>query len=293
MEAPSGVVVSATYFITGGNGQLGTALAKRYPAATVVSRETFDITDSASYERVDWAKYDTLINAAAMTDVDAAETPDGKKLADEVNAKAVHLLAKLASQHGLTLVHVSSDYVFDGSHKLHSEDEAFTPLGNYGRSKAQGDTFAATVPKHYIVRTSWVIGDGKNFISVMKNLADRNIKPSVVNDQIGRLTFVPTLVDAIDHLLTTGQPYGTYNCTNLGDSVAWSDIAELVFEKAGKHREDVNPVTTQQYYDGKKDIAQRPLNSTLALDKLIASGFTPAEWRGEFDIYWNHMKEKS
>ena len=285
--------MSATYFIAGTNGQLGKALSIRYPEATAVDREQFDITHPASYESVDWSRYDTFINAAAMTNVDGAETPEGKELADKVNAKAVELMAQTANQHGLTLVHISSDYVFDGSKVVHIEDEAFAPISNYGQSKADGDTAAASTAKHYILRTSWVIGDGKNFISIMKSLAEKGIKPSVVNDQIGRLTFVSTLVKAIDHLLTTGSPYGTYNCTNSGESVSWADIAKLVFEQAGKSADDVTPVSTEQYYAGKEDIAPRPLQSTLALDKIIATGFKPSNWRSEFDIYWNSMEEQS
>lgn len=284
--------MSASYFITGANGQLGKALAERYPQATAVDREQFDITDPASYEAIDWSRYDTIINAAAMTNVDGAETPEGKVLADQVNARAVELMAQTANQHGLTLIHISSDYVFDGSQEIHTEEEAFAPLSSYGKSKADGDIAAQSAKKHYILRTSWVIGEGKNFISIMKNLADQGIKPSVVSDQIGRLTFVPTLVDAIEHLLSTNQPFGTYNCTNSGESVAWAQIAKLVFEKAGKSADDVTPVSTEEYYEGKENIAPRPLQSTLALDKLIATGFEPADWRSELDIYWKKMEEQ-
>lgn len=285
--------MSASYFITGANGQLGKALALRYPEATVVGRDAFDVTDPASYERIDWSKYDTLINAAAMTNVDGAETPEGKSLADQVNAQAVEFMAETANRYDLTLVHISSDYVFDGSKPVHTEDESFAPLSNYGKSKADGDIAAASTAKHYILRTSWVIGDGKNFISIMRSLADQGIKPSVVDDQIGRLTFVPTLVEAIDHLLTTRQPYGTYNCTNDGESVSWAEIAKLVFEKAGKSAGDVTPVTTEQYYAGKESIAPRPLQSTLALDKLKATGYIPGDWRRELDVYWKNMEEQS
>lgn len=285
--------MSKSYFITGGGGQLGKALAATYPGATVVDRSEFDITDPASYDSVDWSQYDTIINAAAMTDVDGAETADGRRLAWAVNATATGLMATVAATHDLTLVHVSSDYVFDGTVDNHSEDEAYAPLGVYGQSKAAGDIAASTAPKHYILRTSWVIGDGKNFISIMKSLADRDIKPSVVNDQVGRLTFVPTLTDTIDHLLSTTPAYGTYNCTNGGDSASWAAIAKLVFEKAGKSADDVTPVSTQQYYEGKDGIAPRPLKSTLDLSKLNETGLAPSDWRSELDIYWKNMEEQS
>lgn len=285
--------MSKSYFITGANGQLGSALAHKYPLATIVDRSEFDITDPAAYNAVDWTQYDTIINAAAMTNVDGAETSEGRTLAWQVNAAAVGLMAKTAATHDITLVHVSSDYVFDGTHKNHAETELLAPLGVYGQTKAAGDIAASTTPKHYIMRTSWVIGGGKNFISIMKNLADRDIKPSVVNDQVGRLTFVSTIVDAIHHLLATSADYGIYNCSNSGRSTSWADVAALVFERAGKASSDITPVSTEEYYAGKDGIAPRPLQSTLSLDKLVSTGFTPNDWQADFDIYWNNMKEES
>lgn len=278
--------MSKTYFIIGANGQLGQALASLYPEAKLVDQAEFDMTLPASYEAVDWTAYDTIINAAAMTNVDAAETPEGRELAWRVNASAIGLLAKTAAAHDLTLVHVSSDYVFDGTKVPHTEDETFAPLGVYGQTKAAGDIAASIAPKHYILRTSWVIGGGKNFVGIMKDLADRDISPSVVNDQVGRLTFVSTLANAIDHLLKTTPAYGTYNCTNDGDSVSWADIAKLVFEKAGRNPDDVNPVSTAAYYEGKEGIAPRPLQSEMDLTKLKATGFTAPNWRDELENYW-------
>jgi dTDP-4-dehydrorhamnose 3,5-epimerase/reductase len=285
--------MSSTYFIVGASGQLGTALAARYPDATVVDRDEFDITSPASYRSVDWSLYDTFINAAAMTNVDGAETIEGRASTWAVNAVAVGLIAQTATEHQLTLVHVSSDYVFDGGEKEHTEDEPFTPLSVYGQTKAAGDIAASTAPMHYILRTSWVIGEGKNFISIMHDLAGRGIKPSVVNDQIGRLTFVPTLVRTIEHLLSTRPAYGTYNCSNSGDSVSWADVAKLVYERAGKSASDIAPVTTEAYYEGKDGMAPRPLNSTLNLEKLESTGHIPTDWRAEFDIYWNNTEKKS
>lgn len=278
--------MSKSYFIIGANGQLGQALAAVYPEAKLVDQAEFDMTLPSSYEAIDWSAYDTIINAAAMTNVDGAETPEGRELSWRVNAAAVGLLAKTAVAHDLTLVHVSSDYVFDGTKVPHQEDESFAPLGVYGQTKAAGDIATSIVPKHYILRTSWVIGGGKNFIGIMKDLADRDISPSVVDDQVGRLTFVSTLAQAIDHLLKTTPEYGTYNCTNDGDSVSWADIAKLVFEKAGRNPEDVTPVSTATYYEGKEGIAPRPLQSEMNLAKLKATGFTTPNWRDELENYW-------
>jgi dTDP-4-dehydrorhamnose reductase len=278
--------MSGTYFIIGANGQLGSELGKRYPDATLVDKDQFDMTDPATYTQVDWTSYDAIINVAAMTNVDGAETPEGRRVAWAVNASAVGLLAATAVTHDLTLIHISSDYVFDGENDPHMENETFAPLGVYGQTKAAGDIAAAVAPKHYIIRTSWVIGGGKNFIGIMKELADKGVSPSVVDDQTGRLTFTTTLAAAITHLLETTPAYGTYNCSNDGDSVSWADIARLVFEKAGRKPEDVTKVTTTEYYQGKDGIAPRPLHSTMSLDKLRTTGFTPTDWREELEIYW-------
>lgn len=277
--------MSKRYLIIGANGQLGQALQVLYPEATAVDYQQFDMTDPDAYDSVDWSQYDVILNAAAMTNVDGAETPDGRKAAWMVNAAAVGLLAKTATRHDLTLVHISSDYVFDGTLLPHTEDEAFAPLGVYGQTKAAGDIAVSTTAKHYILRTSWVIGKGKNFVGIMKELATKGVSPQVVTDQIGRLTFTSTLADAIKHLLDTQPPYGTYNVSNDGDSVSWAEIAKIVFIASGRSAEDVTGVTTAEYYKGKDGIAPRPLQSTMKLDKIKATGFEPADWRTLLNSY--------
>lgn len=281
--------MSKHYLIIGANGQLGQALQLLYPEATAVDYTEFDMTDPAAYKAVDWSQYDVILNAAAMTNVDGAETPEGRKAAWAVNATAVGLLAETATRHGLTLVHISSDYVFDGTLSPHTEDEVFAPLSVYGQTKAAGDIAVGTTAKHYILRTSWVIGKGKNFVGIMQELASKGISPQVVNDQIGRLTFTSTLADAIKHLLDTQPPYGTYNVSNDGDSVSWAEIAKIVFIASGRSAEDVTGVTTAEYYKGKDGIAPRPLQSTMKLDKIKATGFESADWRTLLNSY---LKEK-
>ncbi len=270
--------------VTGANGQLGKALQQVFPNAEFVDREELDITGDISSARR-WRDYSTIINAAAYTAVDTAETPEGRRAAWAVNALAVANLSMVAEDNGITLVHISSDYVFDGTQQIHDENESFAPLGVYGQSKAAGDTAVAYSHRHYILRTSWVIGEGKNFVLTMKSLAERDIKPSVVSDQIGRLTFTSDLAHGIKHLLDTNAPYGTYNLTNDGDPASWADIAKLVYEQSGKSTNDVTPVTTEEYYAGKEDIAPRPLQSTLNLDKIKATGFVPREWKQALKEY--------
>jgi dTDP-4-dehydrorhamnose 3,5-epimerase len=186
----------------------------------------------------------------------------------------------------LTLVHVSSDYVFDGtSDSPYGEAEAFSPLGVYGQTKAAADALVATVTQHYILRTSWVIGEGNNFVRTMASLAERGIKPSVVNDQIGRLTFTHDLAACIQHLLSTNSAFGTYNLSNEGPASSWADIAAQVYEMTGQNPIDVTGVTTEEYFAGKEGIAPRPKNSMLDLSKITRTGFSPVSWQERLQQY--------
>ena len=277
--------------ITGAYGQLGRAFQSLYPEADCVDRDTLDIRDRVAVEGARrWRDYGLILNAAAYTAVDAAESTEGRRDAWSANATAVANLARIATEYGITLVHVSSDYVFDGTTDNHSEDEPFTPLGVYGQSKAAGDIAVATTPRHYIARTTWLIGDGNNFVRTMHSLAERGVKPSVVSDQIGRLTFTDTLARGIKHLIDTQAPYGTYNLTNDGDPASWADIAKEVYAHAGSSMDNVTPVTTEEYYQGKEGIAPRPLRSTMNLTKLKSTGFAPTDWRDELKSYLEELQ---
>lgn len=277
--------------VLGSTGQLGRALhalasEKSYAHWEFADRTRVDVADSSSLRAVSWNEYDTVINASGYTDVDGAETTAGRVDAWATNADGVSALSDVCGQHGITLVHVSTDYVFDGTLEVHDEAEALSPLGVYGQSKAAGELAVRVLPKHYIVRTSWVIGDGDNFIEVMRSLATRGVRPSVVNDQIGRLTFADDLAQAISHLLTDGAPYGTYNVSNTGEPTSWYRIAQRVFEASGSHREYVTAVTTAEYF-ADRDCAPRPLNSVFSLEKIVAAGFTP---RDQWDALAQYLR---
>lgn len=272
--------------VLGANGQLGLALRSVFPDAEFLIRSEFDVTDPAAYKDFPWKQYSTVINASAYTAVDAAETPEGRTAAWLTNVTAVGWLAQACVQNRLTLVHVSSDYVFDGtSASPYGEEEAFNPLGVYGQTKAAADALVATVPQHYIVRTSWVIGEGHNFVRTMASLAQRGIKPSVVNDQIGRLTFTQDLAAGIKYILLKKLGFGTYNLSNEGPASSWADIAAKVYELLGQNSSEVTGVTTAEYYSGKDGIAPRPLNSMLDLSKINKSGFTSVTWQERLQQY--------
>ncbi|MEC5180754.1 bifunctional dTDP-4-dehydrorhamnose 3,5-epimerase family protein/NAD(P)-dependent oxidoreductase [Arthrobacter sp. CG_A4] len=265
--------------VLGAGGQLGKALRAAYAGDTSVEfadRSEFDVADPASFTSRNWRRYSTIINAAAYTAVDEAETEVGRRTAWALNVAAVAELSRISARYGLVLVHVSSDYVFDGSMKSHSEDEGAAPLGVYGQTKAAGDAAVGAVPRHYIVRTSWVIGDGGNFVRTMASLAAKGVTPAVVDDQIGRLTFAGDLAAGIKHLLQVKAPFGIYNVTNDGKPQSWADVAAEVFELVGAAREDVTGVSTEDYFRG-KSAAPRPLNSVLELEKIKATGFAPAD----------------
>ena len=260
--------------VLGANGQLGRALVHALPDAVALTRDEFDVTDAAAYDRIDWSDFDVVINAVAFTNVDAAETADGRRDAWSVNVSATALLAAACVAHRITLVHVSSDYVFDGVAELHDETEPFSPLGVYGQTKAAADAIVATVPRHYIVRTSWVIGDGPNFVRTMASLAKRGIDPAVVDDQRGRLSFADDIAAGIIHLVQSSSPFGTYNLTNDGPTQSWAQIARDVFERVGADPHRVSGVSTAEYF-AEKQAAARPLNSTLDLARITATGFAP------------------
>jgi dTDP-4-dehydrorhamnose 3,5-epimerase len=277
-------VIQPRVVITGCDGQLGRALRARHPGAVAVDVGELDIADEGAVAAFDWSGVGLVLNAAGYTDVNGAETAAGRPIAWRVNARAVANLARVALARDITLVHFSSDYVFDGTAAPYAEDADFSPLGVYGASKAAGDLAAGLVPRRYLLRTSWVVGDGKNFVRTMLELARRGVNPAVVSDQVGRPTFTAELARAVDHLLAGRAAYGTYNVSNGGPPVSWAGFAREIFRQAGLPAA-VTDVTTAAYAAGAGGVAPRPPASTLLLDKLAATGFTPRDWRESLGDY--------
>ena len=178
--------------VTGCDGQLGRAVRALAEERGLTAWfdfcdiDAFDMSDPAAYGQYDWPLYGTVINCGAYTAVDRAETPRAAPPPWGANATGPALLARTCAEHGITLVHVSSDYVFDGTAEVH-EDEPLSPLSVHGQSKAAGDLAVAGCPRHYIVRSSWVIGEGRNFVRTMKGLSDRVADPQ---DSLDRVTVV-------------------------------------------------------------------------------------------------------
>ena len=289
--------------VTGCNGQLGRAVRALAEERGVSGTfdfcdiDTFDLSDPDAYSQYDWDLYGTVINCGAYTAVDRAETPEGRLSAWAANATGPALLARTCAEHGMTLVHVSSDYVFDGTREVHDEGEPFSPLSVYGQSKAAGDLAVSNCPRHYVLRSSWVIGDGRNFARTMVGLSDRVADPddklervTVVNDQLGRLTFTRDMAAAIFHLLDSHAPWGTYDCTGSGAVRSWADIARACFDAANGNGDAVVPVSTAEYYAGASGpVAPRPVHSALDLSKLEAAGFSMPDWEVELKEYLSSL----
>ena len=296
--------------VTGCNGQLGRAVRALAEERGLTAWfdfcdiDTFDMSDPAAYSGYDWPLYGTVINCGAYTAVDKAETPEGRAAAWRANATGPALLARTCAEHGITLVHVSSDYVFDGTAEVHTEDEPLSPLSVYGQSKAAGDLAVAGCPRHYVVRSSWVIGEGRNFVKTMRGLSDRVADPqdaldrvTVVDDQLGRLTFTRDMAEGILWLLgyregdvepSSPAPHGVYNLTGSGPVESWAAIAARVFDLANGNGERVTPVSTSDYYAGAEGpVAPRPEHSALDLSKIVEAGFEPRDWEKELVDYFD------
>jgi dTDP-4-dehydrorhamnose reductase len=267
--------------IVGANGMLGRDMMTLVgDAARGVDIDEIDITSLESTERMlRTLKPKTVINCAAYTDVDGCET--NVDTAMQVNGEGVAHLAMASREIGARLVHVSTDYVFDGSKgSPYVEDDAPCPLGIYGESKLAGELNAAFNPDHLIVRTQWLYGlHGKNFVETMLRLAGEKDELAVVDDQIGSPTWTVDLAHAIMALLKTGQS-GIYHAANTG-FCSWNEFAKTIFQEAGLLVK-VNGMTTAEL----NRPARRPLYSTLDCSKLEQdAGFRPQPWRAALKSY--------
>ncbi len=282
-------------FVAGNRGQLGTELMRAtWPAGTVVLGEdlpALDIRDEGAVEaQVRAARPDLVVNAAAYTAVDKAESD--RDAARAVNAVAPGTLARVAKSLRIPLVHVSTDYVFDGTKAGgYVEDDPIAPLGVYGETKAAGEQAVRDAqPEHVIFRTSWVYAShGANFVKTMLRLANERDVLRVVADQRGRPTGARDLAQAIVGLSAAmvgrknpadgaAFPWGTYHFACAGETT-WHGLAtrtiELAAARTGK-RTDVQPIGTADY----PTPAQRPANSVLDTTKYERTfGVTIRTWQ--------------
>ncbi|MGN6326456.1 sugar nucleotide-binding protein [Pseudolysinimonas sp.] len=270
--------------VLGAGGQLGRALRSEFPSGVFLSRAECDVTRVEDLDRIRWRDYALVINAAGYTKVDEAENPEGRRDAWATNASAVSFIAARCLAADIPLVHFSSDYVFDGSVEEHREDEPLSPISVYGASKAAGDLAVSSLPQHWLIRCSWIVGDGKNFVRTMVSLAERGVEPSVVDDQLGRPTFAIDIARGVRHLVETGASSGTYNLSNTGDLVSWAEVARAVFSEVGADPSRVRDVRTDEYARDRGH-APRPRHSSLDLTRVLDTGFVPRDWRTALSAY--------
>ncbi|MGQ9496563.1 MAG: dTDP-4-dehydrorhamnose reductase [Thermoanaerobaculaceae bacterium] len=269
--------------LTGGRGQLGTAiraLAKSWAWELFApAKRELDITQSRDVLEACWKlQPEVIINAAAYTAVDKAESEPEQAFL--VNAQAVASLAKAANDVGALLVQISTDYVFDGrnSHPYREEDEP-NPLSVYGKSKLGGEQAARTAREHLVIRTSWLFGDGWNFVeAIRKQLANGAKMLRVVADQKGRPTFAPDLAKVIAQLVEKGER-GLFHAANNG-TATWAEFAGEIVAQLGL-AVPVVPISTEEA----NRPAPRPSYSVLDTSRLEAVVGPLPNWQNALSRY--------
>lgn len=289
--------------ITGCNGQLGRALNAEYQKEFKAGSEisfintdvaegkgitALDITDvDAVLSLVRKTQPDVIINCAAHTNVDKCE--EQWDLAYKINAIGPRNLSIAAAEVDAKLIHVSTDYVFEGNGtRPYTEFDAPNPVSAYGKTKLEGEHFVkAFAGKYFILRTAWLYGDGKNFVKTMLRLAEDHDEVSVVCDQKGSPTSAVELAKMIHHLEQT-ENYGIFHATCEGDT-NWAAFAETIFEKAGKQTK-VKHVTSEEYAKMNPASAKRPAYSILDNYMLrLTSDFRMADWKDALDVYLDDL----
>lgn len=287
----------AKFLVTGANGQVGHCLVKQLQAKGAdvlgVDRDQLDITDKTAVENCfKFYQPDVVINAAAHTAVDRAENEVA--LSEAINVQGPRYLAEAACKQGAMILHISTDYVFDGEGThAYKENDATAPQGVYGRTKLAGEqAVLAANPKAIVLRTAWVFGKhGNNFVKTMLRLGKERDTLGVVSDQFGGPTYAgdiaAALIEIAEQLLRGSSAYGVYHFTGY-PYVSWYEFAEAIFAQAEKanileKRPQVNPIKTSDY----PTPAKRPANSRLDLSKIQAVfGIQPSDWQAAL----NHIQ---
>ncbi len=281
--------------VTGANGQLGRSLQKianTYPQHTFVYTDLpeTDITDASGLETlIRTHQIDLIINCAAYTAVDRAESEP--ELAHKINCEGPRTLALLSQKHDLKLIHVSTDYVFDGEscHPL-KEDQTTSPIGVYGVTKLAGEQeIEASGCKAAIVRTAWLYSEfGNNFVKTMLRVGQQRDCLNVVYDQIGTPTYAPDLAAALMLIAERGiNDFQIYHFSGEG-VISWYDFAQTIFELTGMSTH-VNAIESWQY----PSAAKRPAYSVLAKDKIKQLGAIVPYWRDSLKICLEALKQNS
>lgn len=278
--------------VTGCNGQLGRAVNREYAGEDVEFINT-DVTEGEGVVRLDITSVedvvalvertrpDVIINCAAHTNVDACETQWDS--AYRINALGPRNLSIAAAKTGAKMIHVSTDYVFPGtSPQPLTEFDEPGPISAYGKTKYEGEKFVKEfAPKHFIFRTAWLYGEGKNFVRTMLKLAETHDTITVVSDQFGSPTSAVELAKMI-HFLEPTENYGTYHATCEGQC-SWADFAVEIFKLAGMDT-TVKYVTTEEYNSPTKRPAYSVLDNYM-LRLVAGDSFVMADWKDALAVY--------
>ncbi|WP_299034317.1 dTDP-4-dehydrorhamnose reductase [uncultured Pseudokineococcus sp.] len=274
--------------VVGAGGMLGRevvdVLRQAGEDVTGLARADLDATDAAAC-RDRLAGADVVVNAAAWTAVDDAEQHEGAAFA--ANALAPANLGRAAAATGARLVHVSTDYVFDGrASEPYAEDAVTAPRSAYGRTKLAGEwAAAATCPDHLLVRTAWLYGDGKCFPRTIARLLGQRDTVSVVDDQLGQPTWTRDVADLVLRLVRAEVPTGTHHATSSGRA-SWHDLARAVATSLGTDPERVRPTTSADF----PTPAERPAWSVLGHEGLRAAGVEPVgDWADRWTAAAPHV----
>lgn len=279
--------------VTGANGQLGKAVIEEYANDTQAEVKAYTHQDmpieslDAVLKVVEAERPDVIINCAAYTDVDGCEK--NTHLAGRINALGPRNLAIAAQKTDAKIIHISTDYVFNGcGTRPYLETDAPGPVSAYGRSKLMGEKYVSEFcNKHFVIRTAWLYGDGKNFVRTMLRLAETHDEVSVVDDQVGCPTSTKELARMIHYLEQTEQ-YGLYHGVCRGQT-SWADFAEEIFKLSGLPVK-VNHISSEEYAKMNPAAATRPHYSVLE-DQMLSlisddgDGFQMADWHDALKEY--------
>ena len=276
--------------ITGANGQLGTELGALLPDAIKTDRNELDITNADAVNRfVDKNKIDAIVNCAAYTAVDRAE--DDVEKATLLNVTGPANLAAAIEQTGGWLIHISTDYVFDGNHcKPYTEDEPTNPMSVYGKTKQEAEVAVMQLCRQtMVIRTAWLYSEyGNNFVKTMIRLGREREQLKVVYDQIGTPTYAGDLADAILTIVNKGINPGLYHFTNEG-VISWYDFTKAIHELTGITTCEVLPIRSEEY----PTKAHRPSFSVLDKQKIKATyGISIPYWRDSLQHCIHLLNEK-
>ena len=276
MGLDSGVLV------TGAGGQVGRALQHDWRGPTYFEHSELDVTDAGSLRSaIRGARL--VIHLAAFTNVDGCE--EQPEMAHQVNAEGSRLISEAARSYGARVIFISTDYVFDGrSRDEYAEDDTCSPLNVYGRSKLEAERHVQRDADNLTIRTSWVFGDGKNFIKSILRAAENGVPLRVVCDQRGRPTYARDLAAAI-RTAAERDLSGIVHVCGDGDPCTWAELARVSLAARGSSAR-VEPITSEDYKNqATKTVAARPANSVLSLNKARALGIPLRPWRRSVEDY--------